>query len=178
MFTCFYIEKVHSEIADSIIRLHIIANSDSVEDQQQKLAVRDFVLERYGKTLKAETRDQALEKIYGCLPQILKDVQDLTDQQVQISISESNFPTKIYKDLQLPAGNYLALKIVLGSGKGKNWWCVMYPPLCFQDASSVTDKEKLKQVLSEDEYELITSQEGTVLYKFKIVELWNKLKAL
>ena len=94
------------------------------------------------------------------------------------TLSSCYFPVKTYGDMIFPAGEYEALKVNLGKSAGKNWWCVMYPPLCFQDASSVTDKEKLKQVLSEDEYELITSQEGTVLYKFKIVELWNKLKAL
>lgn len=173
---CFSAEQAQSKIADSVIRLHIIANSDSKEDQSLKLSVRDFVLARYGEELKATSRKDALEKIYALLPQILREVSDFSGQSVSVSVGESAFPTKQYGAFSLPKGNYLALKIILGEGKGKNWWCVMYPPLCFEGAAKVTNREKLKEVLTKDEYDLICAKKGTIFYKFKAVELWESLK--
>lgn len=173
---CFSAEQAQSRIADSVIRLHIIANSDSKEDQTLKLSVRDFVLARYGEELKAVSRKDALEKIYDLLPQILREVSDFCGQKVSVSVGESAFPTKQYGSFSLPKGNYLALKIILGEGKGKNWWCVMYPPLCFEDAAKVTNREKLKEILTKDEYNMICAKKGTVFYKFKAVELWESLK--
>lgn len=173
---CFSAEQAQSRIADSVIRLHIIANSDSEEDQTLKLSVRDFVLARYGEELKAVSRKDALEKIYDLLPQILREVSDFCGQKVSVSVGESAFPTKQYGSFSLPKGNYLALKIILGEGKGKNWWCVMYPPLCFEGAAKVTNREKLKEILTKDEYNLICAKKGTVFYKFKAVELWESLK--
>lgn len=173
---CFSAEQAQSRIADSVIRLHIIANSDSKEDQTLKLSVRDFVLARYGEELKAVSRKDALEKIYDLLPQILREVSDFCGQKVSVSVGESAFPTKQYGSFSLPKGNYLALKIILGEGKGKNWWCVMYPPLCFEGAAKVTNREKLKEILTKNEYNLICAKKGTVFYKFKAVELWESLK--
>lgn len=173
---CFSAEQAQSRIADSVIRLHIIANSDSKEDQTLKLSVRDFVLARYGEELKAVSRKDALEKIYDLLPQILREVSDFCGQKVSVSVGESAFPTKQYGSFSLPKGNYLALKIILGEGKGKNWWCVMYPPLCFEGAAKVTNRENLKEILTKDEYNLICAKKGTVFYKFKAVELWESLK--
>ena len=176
IFACFKIERVHSSIADSVIRLHILANSDSVYDQEQKLKVRDFVLEKYGKKLSADTREEALEKIYSQLPQMLKDIKAVSGQEVKISVKESFFPTKDYGNFSFPTGKYLALKIELGKGEGKNWWCVMYPPLCFREFTAVSDLGELKKVLSPEEYELVTKENKKVLYKFKAVEVWNSIK--
>ncbi|MBQ7039853.1 MAG: stage II sporulation protein R, partial [Clostridia bacterium] len=137
--------------------------------------VRDFVLENYGASLSADNKEEALEKIYKNLPKMLKDIASVSGQEVKIGISESSFPTKSYNGFSLPKGKYLALKIELGEGKGNNWWCVMYPPLCFEQGAFVSDLKKLKKVLSEDEYKLITEKKGVTLYKFKAVEIWNSI---
>ena len=176
--SCLYAERVHSRIAESVIRLHILANSNSKQDQLKKLEVRNFVLENYGKELASDNKTEALEKIYKNLPSMLKEIKEFSGQNVKITISESDFPTKVYKNLKFPEGRYLALKIVLGKGQGENWWCVMYPPLCFETLSTVSDEKRLKEILPESEYEMLTQNKATVLYKFKTVELWNKAKKL
>ena len=171
---CLQLEKLHNGISDSVIRLHILANSNNEYDQRIKLKVRDFVLENYGSRLSSESREEALSNIYGCLPEMLKDIEKFSGQEVKISIGESDFPTKIYNGIAFPKGKYLALKIELGSGKGKNWWCVMYPPLCFNELSTVTDMQKLKKILKKEEFKLVSR--GETLYKFKVLEIWNSLK--
>lgn len=174
ILSCMQLEKIHNGISDSVIRLHILANSDNESDQRIKLKVRDFVLENYASRLSSDTKEEALRKIYACLPKMLKDVEKFSGQDVKISISESDFPTKIYNGFAFPEGKYLALKIELGSGKGKNWWCVMYPPLCFDKLSTVTDAEKLKKILTKEEFGLVAN--GETLYKFKVLEIWNRIK--
>ena len=173
---CLYTEQAQSKIADSVIRLHILANSDLPKDQRIKINVRDFVLENYGEKLKATSRDDAIKKINDNLSQIQKDISDFCGQDVSLTLCDENFSTRKYDFFSLPSGDYLSLKIVLGEGNGKNWWCVMYPPLCFSEYSTVTDKEKLKSLLSEDEYRLITENNNEVLFKFKTLEIWNKIK--
>lgn len=174
IFACLKLEKVHNSISNSVIRLHILADSNSEKDQSIKLKVRDFVIENYGAKLSADTREDALKKIYACLPDMLKDIKNVSGQEVKISIKETEFPTKEYKGFSFPRGKYLALKIELGSGRGKNWWCVMYPPLCFQELSINSDLEKLKKILPKEEFVLI--KEGKNLYKFKALEIWNRIK--
>lgn len=171
-----YAEKVQGEISDSVIRLHILANSNLPEDQAKKLKVRDFVLENYGEKLKAETKEEALNEIYKNLPQMLKDVAEFSGEKVKISVCESEFPTKNYGSFSFPSGKYLSLKIILGNGEGDNWWCVMYPPLCFENLACVTDQSILKEILTKEEFELITKSSKSALFKFKTVEIWNKLK--
>jgi len=103
---------------------------------------------------------------------------------VKVGITYSKFPTKQYSNMVLPAGEYKALKVVIGKGEGKNWWCVMFPPLCFVDEENgVIDKEtdeKLRSVLTDDEYKLITQKDrdsvGKTKMKFKIVEIMEKIE--
>ena len=173
---CLYTEQAQSKIANSVIRLHILANSNLPVDQTIKLNVRDFVLNKYGDKLKASSRDDAIKKIYDNLPNMKKDITDFCGQSVKISLCNENFSTRKYNSFSLPSGDYLSLKIILGEGKGKNWWCVMYPPLCFSEFSTVSDREKLKSLLSDDEYRLITENNSEVLFKFKTLEIWNKIK--
>ncbi len=173
---CLYTEQAQSKIANSIIRLHILANSDFPSDQMTKLNVRDFVLSNYGESLKASSRNDAIKKIYNNLSKMEKDITNFCGQNAKISLCDENFPTRKYNCFSLPSGDYLSLKITLGEGKGKNWWCVMYPPLCFSEISTVTDKAKLKSLLSDDEYRLITENSNEVLFKFKTLEIWNKIK--
>lgn len=175
---CLYTEQAQSKIANSVIRLHILANSNSPSDQSLKLDVRDFVLEKYGQNLTSSSRDEAIKKIYEILPSMIKEISEFSGENVKISLCEENFSTRNYENFTLPAGDYLSLKIILGEGKGKNWWCVMYPPLCFTEISSVKDKDTLKSILSPDEYELITSKKKDVIFKFKTLEIINKIKTI
>lgn len=174
---------------NKLIRFHTIANSDSDEDQELKLKVRDEVIKylkpKLEKSSSITESERIIKKEYSNLEKISKNVilKNGYNYDVKIGIDYSNFPTKQYSNIVLPAGKYKALKIIIGEGKGKNWWCVMFPPLCFVDEESgVIDKKtdkKLKEVLTKEEYELITqknqSEVGKVKMKFKIVEIIEKI---
>lgn len=174
---------------NKLIRFHTIANSDSDEDQELKLKVRDEVIKylkpKLDKSSSITESERIIKQEYSNLEKISKNVilKNGYNYDVKIGIDYSNFPTKQYSNIVLPAGKYKALKIIIGEGKGKNWWCVMFPPLCFVDEESgVIDKKtdkKLKEVLTKEEYELITqknqSEVGKVKMKFKIVEIIEKI---
>lgn len=137
------------EIPQEVLRLHIPANSDSEYDQSMKLAVRDFVLEEYG-TLLADSDNvgDAAEQVRELLPEIEKSCceflsQQGTDYGAKAELTEMYFTTRQYDSVTLPAGDYQALRITLGSGEGHNWWCVMFPPLCIPLASEPLPEEEL-----------------------------------
>lgn len=174
---------------DKLIRFHVIANSDSDEDQELKLKVRDAVIAYLEPKLAKSKSIQQSEKIikneYKELERISKNIieENGYTYEVKVGIKYSKFPTKQYSSVILPAGEYKALKIVIGKGQGKNWWCVMFPPLCFVDKQNgVIDKEtdaKLKSVLTKEEYELITKKTdkemNKVKVKFKVVEILQSI---
>ena len=178
LFTFFYAEHIHNTLENAVIRLHIVADSNSEYAQAQKLCVRDFVLEKYGTILAQSDKKQAMKTIFLKLEQIEQDVEQKFNIPAQAELCATNFPTKKYNGITLPAGEYMALNIKLGEAKGENWWCVMYPPLCFSELSTESNKKEMKKVLSETEYELVTSDTPKVLIKFKTVELWNKFKKM
>ncbi|HOM02222.1 MAG TPA: stage II sporulation protein R [Acetivibrio sp.] len=185
-----YSEDVSSGLADNIIRLHVLANSDSPEDQQLKRDVRDVVINFMKDKLKnvkdVETTKRIIEENSEAIKQVaLNEIKRQNkDYDVKVMLGVYPFPTKVYGDISLPAGNYQALRVVIGDGEGQNWWCVLFPPLCFVDAThgTVPDsvKDDLKQVLSEEEYYLITTKdEGEdidIEIKFKIVEMFQTSK--
>ncbi|ABN53139.1 MAG TPA: stage II sporulation protein R [Hungateiclostridium thermocellum] len=185
-----YSENVSSGLADNIIRLHVLANSDSPEDQQLKRDVRDVVINFMKDKLKnvkdVETTKRIIEENSEAIKQVaLSEIRRQNkDYDVTVMFGKYPFPTKVYGDISLPTGNYQALRVVIGNGEGQNWWCVLFPPLCFVDAThgTVPDsvKDDLKEVLSEEEYYLITAQdEGDdieIEIKFKIVEMFQKSK--
>ena len=172
-------------ISDSVLRLHIPANSNSVRDQEIKLKIRDKVIEKYSSFLKETQKKEDAEKVIKeKLADIEKDVnlwllQEGADYKALVGISYSDFPVKNYGGIKLPAGTYKALKIVLGSGKGENWWCIMFPPLCFVEGSvkevSEKDYELLKKELGKTAFELVTKEGKSVFLKFKIVEIVNNI---
>ena len=151
-----------------LIRLHVIANSDSEIDQQVKLRVRDAVLE---KASSLSLSENAEEKIMGSLTEF-EDAAKVVlasygfDYGAQALFGEFDFPTKSYGNVTLPAGKYTAVRVVLGEGEGQNWWCVMYPPLCFTSETTAHFKN--------DDAALLTSS-GTPEFKvkFKRLELWE-----
>lgn len=178
-------ELNYDDIKDKLIRFHVIANSDSDEDQNLKLKVRDAVINYLQpKLLESESIEESeliIKREYSELEKISKNIilQNGYNYDVKIGIDYSEFPTKQYSNVVLPAGEYKALKIIIGEGSGKNWWCVMFPPLCFVDEEKgIIDKDtddKLREVLTEEEYNLIaqktSNQTNRVQIKFKIVEI-------
>ena len=163
----------------------LLANSDSDEDQNLKLKVRDAIIDYLQPKLlnssSIEESEVIIKSEYNELEKISKNIilKNGYNYDVKVGIDYSEFPTKQYSNVVLPAGEYKALRIIIGEGKGKNWWCVMFPPLCFVDETKgIIDKEtdaKLREVLTEEEYELISQKTNKevnrVQFKFKIVEI-------
>lgn len=181
-----YTKAVCTDISSSVFRLHVIANSDSKEDQDLKYIVRDNVLE-YMNTLTAgsTSKNEIIEIASNNLENFKQIAQDTIyengfNYEVSVEIGNFDFPTKTYGDVSFPPGFYDALKIKIGEAKGQNWWCVMFPPLCFIDVSSgvVPDdsKEILESELTDEEYTLISGTEKDNKIKFKIVELLQNFK--
>lgn len=178
-----YVTAVSSNLSNAVFRLHVIANSDTEDDQTLKLKVRDSLL-NYMNSICANcsTKEEAIaiaqshqndfEKI--ATQTILENGYNYT---VKININNFYFPTKNYGDITLPAGLYDALRVEIGEAKGQNWWCVMFPSLCFIDISSgVVDeeaKENLEENLEEESYTIISNtQKSNVKFKFKIIEFF------
>lgn len=174
----------HSQdaLAQKMIRLHVIANSDSAQDQALKLQVRDKVLAQATAILE-ETEDmpRAARKLEQALPDMEQTAaQEIRAQgypyKVSARLEKTEFPTKDYDGFRLPSGEYLALRIVIGEGAGQNWWCVVFPPLCTAAASDVPTVA-LDAGLTDQEVALITEADEGYVLKFKAVELWQALKA-
>lgn len=183
-----YVTAISRNISDSVFRLHVIANSDSDEDQSLKLKVRDRLLE-YMNSLCANTssKEDAMRIANEHIDDFSKIAKDVIsengyDYDVEISVGECDFPTKNYGDVSLPAGTYDALRVKIGSANGHNWWCVMFPPLCFVDVSSGVvpeeSKELLEDTMSDEEFDLITESDNNseMNFKFKLVELFENFK--
>lgn len=178
-----YVTAVSSDLSEAVFRLHVLANSDSDEDQELKLKVRDKLL-AYMNSICADcsTKEEAISIAQNHKEEFKKIAEETIEENgynysVQININNFYFPTKNYGDISLPAGFYDALRVEIGSGKGKNWWCVMFPSLCFIDISSgiVDDeaKENLEEHLSDESFNIISDSENTELkFKFKLIEFF------
>ena len=173
--------QTQDQLADKVVRLHVLANSDSEEDQALKLRVRDRVLERATELLEQSADRQEAEAL---LRGNLLELENLAaeeiaaagyDYPVTAELTDTTFPTREYDGFTLPAGEYLALRIVMGEGAGQNWWCVVFPPLC-TTASADVPASALAAGLTQEDVNLITEEPGYVL-KFKTVELWERLRA-
>ncbi|MDP4092364.1 MAG: stage II sporulation protein R [Bacillota bacterium] len=186
-----YSQNVNNGLSDNLIRLHVIANSDSDADQSLKRDVRDAILD-YMKVELKDSKDitqtkAIINKDMAKIKEIASGVikKEGKVYPVNTMMGKYPFPTKVYGDISLPAGTYEALRVVIGKGDGANWWCVLFPPLCFVDATHgvVPDsmKQKLKDVLTDDEYSIVTSADTSedipVKIKFKIVEFFQKAKS-
>lgn len=170
------------ELGRKVIRLHVIANSDSPEDQALKLRVRDRVLARAQEILEQSAdMEQAEQALTAALPELTREARETLAaegcaQPVQARLEPAEFPTKDYDGFSLPAGKYLALRVIIGQGAGQNWWCVVFPPLCTAAASDVP-AVALDAGLTDQEVALITEADEGYILKFKSVELWQTLKA-
>ncbi|MBQ8351922.1 MAG: stage II sporulation protein R [Clostridia bacterium] len=165
------------KIYDNVIRLHVLANSDSEQDQANKLAVRDAILAAYSEELAGNTTAEAVARVEILLPQIeelaektLADAGDPRD--VTITFSEETYPERVYGELHFPAGRYLSLRVLIGEGAGQNWWCVLFPPLCVGTATeevAVTTPEEPPAGLGEHAWRLV-SQSGEYQIRFRVLE--------
>ena len=178
-----FTKAVCSDIQNSVFRLHVIANSDSIEDQNLKYKVRDSVIGYINEisrdaTSKEEVMQIAKDNLDYVSIIAMQTVKDNGfNYNVNVNVGNYIFPSKKYGDIILPPGYYDALKI--GDAKGQNWWCVMFPPLCFVDVTSGivpdTSKEQIKQSLSKEEFDLISGKSTDMEIKFKIVEVLQNL---
>ena len=180
-----YSDGVQADLRNHLIRMHIIANSDSENDQTVKLAVRDRLLEDVGKKLCVESGAECKADIIENLDDIEKTANSVLREHgfgygAKAVYGKFAFPKKEYKNMTLPAGEYYGIRVILGDGAGQNWWCVMYPPLCVSDngetALSSESEKRLREELSGEAYDIVTSNSGGVVVKFKIVELVQELK--
>lgn len=184
-----YTSAIASNISSSVFRLHVIANSDSDEDQNLKYIVRDNILEYMNTLLDSNklSRDKTLDIISKNLNEFKYIAQNTVyengyDYDVNVEIGNFPFPTKDYGDISLPSGCYDALRVTIGKAEGQNWWCVMFPPLCFVDVTAGVVPEESKNTLEnhlpEEEYKLISEDTPEVEFKFKFVEFFEELKLL
>ena len=177
-FTLYQIFPTSEEldIYENTVRLHVIANSDSEDDQALKLLVRDAILNTVN-DLNANGKEDALNKIENQkenLKSVAKTVilNNGKDYDVKIEIGREMYPTKHYEDFSLPAGEYTSVRVVIGEGKGQNWWCVLYPPLCTNSAMKYDENACLEVGLTKGQYDLITSNDsGKYRVKFRLLEL-------
>ena len=173
-----------SALADRVLRLHVIANSDSDADQARKLLVRDAVLAKASQLLDGVDGRQAAE---AALAPYLDDLARTGEEAlsrtgcadpVRVTLADQWFPTKEYDGFSLPAGPYRALKVTIGEGRGQNWWCVVFPPLCLASVSEESVESAAEGVLSEDQISLITGQDGGYVLKFRLIEWWQDLMGI
>lgn len=184
-----YVQAVSNDLKDNLFRLHVIANSDSKEDQNLKYIVRDNLLDYMNELCKnVSSKEEAIIVANSHHDDFLKIAKDTIIKEgysydVDVEIGEFDFPTKKYGDISIPAGNYDALKVKIGKADGHNWWCVMFPPLCFVDISTgivpESSKKMLEDELTEEEFALISDDSNSdITFKFKLLELFSNSKLL
>lgn len=178
-----YATTVSQNLSNNFFRLHILANSDSEFDQALKLKIRDNIikymeLQDFSGSSKEDIINSVkanLEKYQEIAEETIKDTG--YNYSVTVNVGNFYFPTKEYGNISLPSGYYDGLKIEIGEAKGQNWWCSLFPPLCFVDISSgiidEASQNNLKENLSDEEYAIITSNDKTIKLKFKILEIFS-----
>ncbi len=169
-------------VRNNVVRLHVIANSNSVTDQQVKLQVRDALLRKNNDMLSGEVnKENALEYFKGSKKDLLETANEaLTengcDYKADITLGTEYYTTRQYGTLTFPAGEYMSLRVVLGEGKGENWWCVMFPPLCIPVAGDIeADENKTADILTPGGEEIVSSN-GKYVVKFKLLEIYEEIK--
>lgn len=176
MLLCLPFFNSCEELTEDVLRVHILANSDSAADQSLKLGVRDRVLEEcsdlYDGCIGKEEAIEITKAHLGEIEEIAAEEIDRRgfDYPVTAEIGEMYFNTRYYDDFTMPAGRYDALRLTIGSGEGQNWWCVMYPSLCVGAASET----EMKDSLDDGEYEVVTADK--VDFRFKLVEYWEEVR--
>ncbi|MBQ6815233.1 MAG: stage II sporulation protein R [Lachnospiraceae bacterium] len=177
-------DNMQREIAEKIIRFHVRANSDSDEDQALKLVVKDKVVDYLSESMKSsDSKKDSANYINTHIDEIIKIAEDAIKEEgynysVNAYMTKEFFPTKTYGDVTIPCGEYDAFRIDIGETSGQNWWCILYPPLCFVDGSYgiATDESKtlLKNILDEDEFEYISNMSSSEIgFDFKFLHIFD-----
>lgn len=164
-----------NSISANLVRLHVVAVSDEQQEQELKLRVRDAVLDYLGPELEGISEPQEAKRIIG---ESLEGIENAAKsaaegRQVTVSLGTERYPTRQYEGFTLPAGQYESLKVVLGEGKGHNWWCIVFPPICL----SAVQSEPIESALGGEDFALVTQEDGYQL-RLRLVELWGELAAL
>ena len=179
-----YVSAVSHDLSSSVFRLHIIANSNSVEDQNLKYIIRDKLIEYMNKLCSScQNKDEVIQIAYQHIDDF-KSIAEKTEKEhgfdypINIEIGNFEFPTKQYGDISFPSGYYDALKVKIGKSSGQNWWCVMFPPLCFINPTTgiVPDESKntLQDNMSSEEYKIISDTDNlNITFKFKLIEFFQ-----
>ena len=162
--------RAQNQLAEKLVRLHVLANSDSEADQQLKLAVRDAVLQA------ADGAGEIDDTLLYRLQQTARETIEKEGYAYPVTVTRERtwFDTRRYETFSLPAGYYDAVRVVIGEGEGRNWWCVIYPPLCAGVCEEELADIAKEFSLSEEEISLICEEEGYII-RFKLAELWGKL---
>lgn len=183
-----YSNAVSTNISNSVFRLHVIANSNSTDDQTLKYLVRDELIKYMNSMCQnISSKEEAIKianenknEFYNIAKKVIED--NGFNYNVNIDIGNFSFPTKTYGDITLPAGFYDALKVEIGSASGQNWWCVMFPSLCFVDMTNgivpEESKEDLQNNMNDEDYNLISSDSFEFQLKFKLLELFENAKII
>ena len=178
-------EALASRLGRQVLRFHVIADSNDPNAQSLKLSVRSFLLDRiYEDVGESASKEEILDYLAGSEESLIKETNEFIrlhggTYEASLEIRESYFPTKVYGDMVFPAGNYESVKVILGQGKGRNWWCVLYPSLCFvSDTQAVVpeaSKQQLKNVLTEDDFQSLLSAHPKIRFSFRLEEWWDSL---
>lgn len=177
---CSWLGGYRECLSGKLLRLHVVANSDSDADQALKLEVRDAVLDCAAGYLENVSDVRAAEQVLGAhLAEVAGAGQAVVrekgyDYAVRASLGTSHFPTKTYDGFALPAGDYRALRVTIGAGEGRNWWCVVFPALCVSAASEWQDTA-VSGGLSDEDVRLMAEEDEGYVLRFKCLELWDKL---
>jgi len=184
-YTYVYANNVQRDIADNVIRFHVMAHSNDDIDQALKEHVRTEILAEFASTLfygEVHDVDAVRAIVADNLPAIQEHAQKTVrqagfDHDVHAEISTIFFPTRLYGNMVFPPGNYEAVQIIIGDGVGSNWWCLMFPPLCYVDlTSTAAGRRQLAETVSEEGFRLLMHQEETspeLVVRFRVVEWWQ-----
>lgn len=179
---CFWLDLEQSELADKMLRLHVLANSDSQEDQALKLKVRDELLVDVQPWLEQQADVSGVkEELQSRIPELTKMAEAVIEREgysypVHVELEETWFPTRTYEGFALPAGKYEALRIIIGEGQGKNWWCVVFPPLCLASSTETVTQEASAAGLDDQQVFLILEDSDQYVIKFRAIEIWETVK--
>jgi stage II sporulation protein R len=169
------------DLYSSVIRIHVLASSDSEKDQELKLAVRDALIQFAGQEFsQCKTKEQAQAMVLNkkeAMETLATEIllQNGCDDSVEICLTEEYYPTREYEKLRLPEGRYLSLQVKIGQGQGKNWWCILFPPLCLDSAASAEDA-LMDAGMTEENVKTVTAGRKQYRIRFKIVEWWGSAK--
>lgn len=180
-FSCTYFAGAAESVRQDVVRLHVLANSDSTADQELKIKVRDALLEQNTLLLtQGVNKENAVEYFENSRDELLEAARSVIaesgfDYDVIMYIDEEYFETRKYGDMTFPAGEYTALKVIIGSGEGKNWWCVMFPPLCVPAADDVEIKNTTDGYLTESGSKIVNGGNKYIV-KFKLLEMYEEIQ--